>query len=202
MRIRARTLGFTTAVVATLLSSIALSQAPGVGARLVEVLERPGKQRIKVILGGPGAENIQKGPAGDPSLLRGEMAVCIDSGFAPFITGPWRKNSENVATFRSPPGVSLEGSTRKVTVKPGKSLVWITDTTNFLGVSTLPSPPMRGGLQITIGDQSRLCVNLESAQSLEDRSIANGAGRRIVWRNVAPDPGCEHFDFLLQSICA
>jgi hypothetical protein len=57
-------------------------------------------------------------------------------------------------------------------------------------------------IQIGLPTGDRLCVDLESAETVEDRPIASGAGRRIVWRNVAPDPGCDHFDFLLQSICA
>jgi hypothetical protein len=211
MQVRSGSLGLAALAAGMLLVSTALSDDRGVGARTVKIVQRPGKALVKVVLGGEGAEEIHKGAAGDPALMIGQMFVCVDSTLGFFSTEGWQRNTETSAAFTASPGASasIPGLLHKATVKTGRSSRWIAHNLGGmnLGPAFVPSPPVQGALAVAIhnandGSFHRLCANLESAESVNDRPLAGGAGRQIVWKNVAPDPGCAHFDATLPVICS
>jgi hypothetical protein len=205
---RTRWVGGVLAVATVVAASTALSDDQGVTARLVKIIGKPGKALVKVVLSDEGSGAIHKGASGDPALLNAELRVCVDATLGFFSTvGPWRVNSDKVARFVGT--VSGPNRINKATIKPGKVAQFTAKDLGAmqLGEPFISRPPQQGGLEVVVSNDNdssvhRMCANLESAERVIDVPIAGGAGRKIIWKNAAPDPGCVHWDQISPVICS
>jgi hypothetical protein len=185
------------------LNGIGFGADIGVTARKFVLLDNVATGKAKTVYVSKLDSGIEKGAAGDPSLLTGTFEwfyTDVPSSVMGAFTMPsshWIADTDAVAKFANADAISCSPTcTKVVVVKPGIIAKFVALFGGDTGNGDIFTPPSASGgittvLTINNGNDSsmhRMCTKFaaDSGSTVVYKVIAGGTGRKIVAKNGVP----------------